>query len=258
MNNYLISLVGCLLLMVLMVVFALLGHRAGRRRILHSDESAGTGTGVVDAAVLSLLGLLIAFTFSNAYARFEKRRSLIVQEVNAIGTAYLRVDLLPEKEQPALRKLLREYTESRVRLWQLFPDQEAALAEFAHGEELQQKAWDTAIAASRYSQYEQARMLLLPALNEMIDLSSTRLTAIVSHPPPIIFLLLAVLSLAAAWMNGFGMSKSARPSYPHMFAFAAFVSLSLYVILDIEFPRFGLVTLEQPQSLFVELVGNLK
>ena len=70
-----------------------------------------------------MLGLLIAFTFANAYSRFEKRRDLIVSEYNAIGTAYLRLQLLPIDRQPALRDKFHEYVKSRYQLWLLLlPD----------------------------------------------------------------------------------------------------------------------------------------
>jgi hypothetical protein len=82
-------------LFVAMFAMLELGHRPGVRRRRIDAESAAAGTGVVEGAVFALLGLLIAFTFSGAASRFDERRKLIVEEANAIGTAYLRLDLLP-------------------------------------------------------------------------------------------------------------------------------------------------------------------
>lgn len=76
----------------------------GRRlRLRHSEEKSSSGLGVIDGAVFGLMGLLLAFSFSGAVSRFETRLQLIVQETNAIGTAWLRVDLLPEAAQPEIR-----------------------------------------------------------------------------------------------------------------------------------------------------------
>ena len=92
-----------------------LGRRFGIHRMAQDPEGAHSGTGAVDGAVFALLGLLIAFTFSGAAGRFDERRSLIVEETNDIGTAYLRLDLLPAGAQPALRDLFRRYLDASMR-----------------------------------------------------------------------------------------------------------------------------------------------
>ena len=104
MNPYTLSVLSCILLFFGMVSFTALGHRAGRRRLRSKSVDEEFTTAVVDAAIMSLLGLLIAFTFSKAYSRYEKRRDLIVQEVNEIGTAYMRLQLLPAERQASLAR----------------------------------------------------------------------------------------------------------------------------------------------------------
>jgi hypothetical protein len=101
-------------LFVGMLLFLEIGRRFGSRRL--KEDAGGTGEGVttVDGAVFALLGLLIAFTFSGASARFDHRRELIVEEANAVGTAYLRLDLLPAAAQPPLRESFRRYLDSRL------------------------------------------------------------------------------------------------------------------------------------------------
>src|SRR5512142_402713 len=86
-----------------------LGRRLGRRRQAKDEERARAGLGAVEGAVFALLGLLIAFTFSGAASRFDARRELIVREANAIGTAWLRLSLLPAHAQPGLRDMFRRY-----------------------------------------------------------------------------------------------------------------------------------------------------
>jgi len=90
-----------------MLILAEVGRRIGMRRLAQDPEGAEAGVGVVDGAVIALVGLLIAFTFSGAAARFDTRRQLIVEETNDIGTAYLRLDMLPVDAQPALREKFR-------------------------------------------------------------------------------------------------------------------------------------------------------
>jgi len=258
MSEYTVSLIACAALAVGMVIVATIGHRIGRRRLLAEPDSSEISTATVDAAILSLLGLLVAFTFSSAYSRFDYRRQLIVEEANAIGTAWLRLDLLPADAQPALRNLFLEYVQSRQQLWRLLPDHEAALAEFARSSAIQEQIWLAAVDATRGETSSDARKLLLPALNDMIDVTSTRLTAIQSHPPIIIFLLLGALSLASASIVGFGMTKSRSLSYFHVVGFALMAALALMVILDIEYPRYGLVTLDKPHQLLNDLEERIE
>ena len=83
-----------------MVLLLSTGRRLGTRRLALDPEGARAGASTVDGAVFGMLGLLIAFTFSGASTRFEARRELVVEEANAIGTAWLRLDLLPSIAQP--------------------------------------------------------------------------------------------------------------------------------------------------------------
>src|SRR4051812_17544276 len=109
-------------LLVGMLILIDLGYRLGRRRrSLHSDSASEPG-GAADAAVFGLLGLTLAFTFSGASDRLTVRRAQIVQEANAIGTAYLRIDLLPAGAQPPIRALFRQYLETRIEAFDRFLD----------------------------------------------------------------------------------------------------------------------------------------
>ncbi len=253
MNAYSVSVAASVALFFGMLAFAYVGHRAGRRRLQEDPDAKELSTGTIDAAVLSLLGLLIAFTFTGAYARFDTRRQLVVDETNAISTAYLRLDLLPSESQAGLREKFREYVTSRYELWLKLSDREAALEEYGRSANLQNEIWSQAIAASAGSEWQSARLLLLPALNEMIDITTTRLAAMQTHPPLIIFLLLGALSLVSAWLSGYAMAKSSRIATAHVVGFAAVASIAVYVILDIEYPRFGLVRLDAPQRLLSDL-----
>jgi hypothetical protein len=100
-----------------MLLFMEIGRRVAVRRMREDTGAAGEGVGTVDGAVFAQLGLLIAFTFSGASSRFDTRRQLIVEETNDIGTAYLRLDLLPADLQPALRESFRRYLDARIEVY---------------------------------------------------------------------------------------------------------------------------------------------
>ena len=109
-----------------MLVLLETGRRLGLRRLARDSEAARAGFGVVGGAIFALMGLLIAFTFSGAASRFDTRRQLVVEEANAIGTAYLRLDLLPANAQSALRESFRQYVEARLDVYRKLPDIVAA------------------------------------------------------------------------------------------------------------------------------------
>jgi len=128
-----------------MLVLLEVGRRVGNKRLARDPEGARAGTGAVEGAVFALLGLLIAFTFSGAASRFDARRDLVVQESNAIGTAYLRVDLLPANAQPAMREMFRQYLDARLDVYRVLPDLEAAYAAVGRANDLQKNIWNAAL-----------------------------------------------------------------------------------------------------------------
>lgn len=124
-----------------------------------------------------------------------------MQEANAIGIAYLRLDLLPAAAQPELREQFRRYTETRLAVYRALPDIEASNVQMARAAALQREIWAGAIAAVREAP-QQASLLLLPALNEMIDITTTRAVALKTHTPPIIMGALILLALFCSLLAG--------------------------------------------------------
>ena len=98
---------------------------------------------------------------------------------------------------------------------------------------------------------------MLPALNEMIDITTTRAVAAQSHPPGIIYAMLVVLMLVSALLAGNRMADGPR-SWVHMLAFAVTMALSLYVIVDLEFPRLGFIRLDAWDQLLVDVRASMK
>jgi len=259
MNYATFALLITLALFVGMLLLLEIGRRVGARRLADDPEGAKTGTGAIDGAVFALLGLLVAFTFSGAASRFDERRNLIVEEANDIGTAYLRLDLLPASAQPALRDLFRRYVDSRLDTYRKLPDIDAAMAELARSTKLQGEIWSQAVAAGRMEGApSSATMLLLPAINAMIDITTTRTMAGKTHPPVVIFGLLFGLALAAALLAGYGMAGGKSRSWIHMIGFAAVMAIAVNLIIEIEYPRVGLIRVDAFDQVLVDLRDSMK
>ena len=215
---------------------------------------------MIEGAVFALLGLLIAFTFSGAASRFEARRHLIVEEANAIGTAYLRLDLLPAARQSTLRDAFRRYMDSRLAVYHLHATaRERVRDELERSNALQLEIWAQAVAATRaQGAAPGAQMLLLPALNQMIDITNTRTLATEMHPPLAIFAMLSVLALASALFAGYAMAGSKSRGWLHTIGFAAVMALVVYIIIDLEYPRLGMIRVDAFDQALRDVATSMK
>jgi hypothetical protein len=229
--------------------------RLGSRQAIAGAKPPGLGA--IETVIFGLLGLLLAFTFSGAASRLDVRRTLIVDEANAIGTAWLRLDVLPAAEQPKLRDAFRRYTDSRIAIYRMvsFSGIAAARAELSRAAGIQNEIWAAAVAATEDAQ--QARVTLLPALNEMFDITTTRVAATQMHPPFIVYIVLTLLSLACCFLVGYEVGTSAAASWPHIVVFAMLLALTLYVIIDFEYPRLGMIRVDDFDSFIAQVRASM-
>jgi hypothetical protein len=234
------------------------GRVVGSRRLARDAEGSHAGVGVVEGSVFGLLGLLMAFTFSGAADRFAERLHLIVEEVNAIGMAWKRIDLLPPDAQPGIRDGFRRYLDARLAAYKKLPDLQASAEELAKAEHAGREIWDKAVAVCRTASGEPARMLLLPAMNQMFDIAETRRLATWMHPPQIVYVMLAVLALAGALLAGYGMAGGRSRNWIHMVAFSLTIAFAAYVIIDLEYPRLGLIRVDYFDRALVELRATMR
>lgn len=249
-----IALLSAASLFLGMVLCSEIGWRVGTAHLGRSQEDLPRGVGLAEGAVFGLLGLIIAFTFSGAASRFQDRRHLITDEANAIGTAYLRLDLLPGETQPELKELFRRYLDVRLATYLHMSDATAIQAKLAEAEALQGEIWPKAVAAVHRPELPtSAAMLLLPALNEMFDIRTTRVMTTQDHPPLVVFILLGGLSLIGAFLVGYGLPGHKRRTWLHPLVFAAVLALAMYVIIDLEYPRLGLIRVDTADEVLKEL-----
>jgi hypothetical protein len=222
MSHYGLAVLGLLIGLFGGILICLeLGYRIGRKDSKKIHELAYSGIGNIEAALFALLGLLLGFSFAGATSRLESRHQLIVREANAISTAYLRLDLLPASEQPAIRHLFRDYLDARLQA------------------------------------YETAR-LLLPALSEMIDVATSRAVGQKIHLPALVFYLLIGIALLSGLLAGYAMSKRQTRSWFHALIYASIISITVYVIFDFDNPRFGLIKVDAADTALIQLRDSIR
>ncbi len=242
-----------------MLIMLETGRRLGIHRRARESEGERGSLGTIEGAVFALFGLVVAFTFSGAASRFNEKRALIAEEANCIETAYLRLHLLSEKAQPELKELFRRYLDSRLETYRKLPDMNAAELEVATSKGLQREIWGKAVSATALGDsHVDAGKLLLPALNNMIDITTTRWMALQTHPPSIIYLLLFVLGLICSLLAGYRMAVGQRRSWLHIVSFALITVIVIYVIVDVEYPRAGLIRLEAFDQTLIDVRASME
>jgi hypothetical protein len=244
--NFLIFSVSVVVLIGLLIVAMEAGRRIGAYRKSRDPNTTDAGLSTIDGAVYGLLALLISFTFAGAASRYDARRQLVVQETNAIGTAYLRVKLLPESIQPTVRQDFRDYVDARLAFYDKIgvSDRPGIEAADARVHQLQDKIWNESAEVCKAQGSPAATSLVLSSLNDMIDITTTRAAAMEMHPPGAIFISLGILVLSGAVLAGYGTASSKRRSLLHVLMFAGIMGMAVYTILDLEYPRVGLIRVD--------------
>jgi len=218
-----------------------LGYRIARRR----DDAEKSDEGHVLSAMLALLGLLVGFTFSIAVNRHELRRTLVVDEANAIGTEYLRTDMLPEPYRSRLADMLRKYTDARLALAIAGEDSVGIARANELADSLQREMWATTVEVEPFVQPPALSSLIAGGMNTVIDVAASRRAALEARLPTIAFGSLMLFAAVAAAMLGFVSGSGRHRSRLGAVVLLLLLSLSLGLILDLDRPRRGAIKVSQ-------------
>lgn len=162
------------------------------------------------------------------------------------------MDLLPAAPRAELKDRFRRYLDARLEVYRRVPDIQAVRAALAEANALQAQIWGGAVVACQESATP-LTVQLLPALNEMFDIATTRTAVAQMHPPPIIFVMLGLLALTSSLLAGYAMAGGKSGSWIHIIGFALIMATTVYVILDLEFPRVGFIRVNAADRVLIEL-----
>jgi hypothetical protein len=238
------------------IVSVEIGYRWGLRDAPGSVPLSHEGVASVEASAYALLGLLLAFSFAGATNRLENKRQVVLDEANAIGTAYLRVDLLPEQAQPPIRRQFKRMIDARLASYEHRQDTAQVERDLADMARAQEQIWAMTVAASTGS--SSTSFLVIPPLNSMIDLATSRRVALQYHLPGLILGLLIGASILSGLLAGYSMSKRMRRSWFHVFAYALLLAMTVYTVLDLDQARFGLINIDVSYQPLIELRNTIK
>jgi Protein of unknown function (DUF4239) len=199
----------------------------------------------LESAMLGLLALMIAFTFSMALSRFETRRDAVLNEANAIGTTALRARLLPGPHRTETLKLLREYVQLRLDIVRSGTSLAERMAVVDRSNALQESLWQQAQTMAAKDKGLIPTGLFIQSLNVMIDDQGKRLAALRSRVPNIVLLALFAIAAVAGAFAGYASGLDAKRSRLPVYVMGLVVSAVIFIILDIDRPSAGFITNNQ-------------
>jgi len=215
-------------------------------RIARSDKEnhdEATDKGMLVSAVLGLLALLIAFTFSLSLNRYDQRRAIVVEEANAIGTAEMRVRLLPSPHDASVSRMLQDYARTRLAYGESPAAEKAALA--ARSSSQRNEIQSAALVALAPEARNPLAGLVTPSINSVLDIGVEREALNAARIPGTILVILLAYNLLTALMLGFALTGKRARHRPATIILFASLTLTLAMILDLDRPQRGTIRVDQ-------------
>ena len=199
--------------------------------------------GAAEGSLLGLLALLLGFTFSLSNSRYDHRLSLVVEEANDIGTAILRADLYPDSIRQEFRREFRNYVDTRIFYFEAGKDLTKVRAAIDSTNAIQNRLWKLASTLGQDKDNFHRSSQMIPALNAMIDITTTRVAASLSKVPDLIMYLLFLLCFTASFMIGY--NQGPMNDWVFTVIFLLMVGVTIFTILDLDRPRTGVITMDK-------------
>lgn len=245
------------ILFIVMISCTILGVRVAGLRKKHLT-SGRLGKAADTNYLTGLFFFLLAFTFGMSGSRYDARRKVVVEEANIIGTAILRSDLYSPEERLNFRKDFREYVEYRIAYFQANSDVNKIMAAQKKSEEVASRLWQRTMRLSKDPSNLHATLLMTTSLNEMIDISTTRIAGEKAKVPESILWMLIALACIHSFFSGYTGAMKGSLDWLVETGFCLLVSLVILFTLDIDRPRRGFVTLDAASQTIVDLRSNFK
>ncbi|MEK6705289.1 MAG: hypothetical protein AABZ06_05830 [Bdellovibrionota bacterium] len=236
--NIPLSLIATMLLFGILA-FYFMGVKIAKFKKLRDPESKADGVGPLEGALLGLLALLLSFTFGQSASRFDDRRALIIQESNDIGTVILRSDLYPDAIGARFKEDLKKYVEKRIVYYHSIDEEKINRAR-VEAEEISTRLWKMAVTLSKNSPNIIRDNQMIPALNAMIDIVTSRDASRLASVPSLIVYLLVSLIVLGSFIVGYSR-KTKKHDWVILSMYAFMTTATTCAILDLDRPRQGMI-----------------
>ena len=232
------------LLLIMMFVADELGFRISNSNRWDEPEPSRTVSSALKASIFGLVAFLLGFSFSITANRYDARRKLVLDEANALGTCYLRAGLLEPPIGKDIQATLKSYAQTRLEYYEESLDSAAFAKNTQQMGRLMNELWPSVAQSVEANPQKAHTVQIIPAANAVIDLHSTRAWAVNSHLPASVLLLLIVSVLVSSLLIGHSSGQSHRRHLGLWIAFNLLFAMVLYVVLDFDRPRRGLLQID--------------
>jgi hypothetical protein len=225
------------------------------RSLRSRPEAHRESVGVVQGALLGLVGLLLAFGLTMAVGRYDARRALVVEESNDIGTTFLRAQMLAEPSRTTTLELLHAYVDAAVDLADEVPDTDRFDEDVSRIAELQRQLWEVAGDAVVADPTGTAPRLYVESLNATIDTHTDRVTSLRNRVPNTVMVLQVLGSAIAVGVLALYLALLGRALMTSLAA-AAIVVLIVFISFDLDRPQRGFITV--PSAPLIDLRASMQ
>lgn len=246
-----------IILLLILGISVLLGRKIGSSQLKNHAQAKLEIVGVAESAVFGLLALLIAFTFSGAYDRYESRKIHLVEEADIFDRAYNYIDLVPENIQPELRIYMRAYFEQYIAVFKNITHPETVRQDLAKAQVLEDKIWFAVVAATKESSNKALPQIYIPVINDMFEAAHTGYYLTRIHPPLIIFALLIGLAVLGAFLVGYNSAENKQQLPIHSLCYILLTAITIYIIMNMEYARVGFIGLDAFDEILIQMRNKM-
>jgi len=257
MAYFLVVIMLFIVLVVFLTMSVGIGNVVGKKRLNTHPEHKLELDGIAESAVFGLLALLIAFSFSGAYDRLEKRKMHMLVEANAFDTAFDFANMLAPTYKKELHTYIKDYLNLHLIAYEQIPYINKVNETLVKSEVLEQKILSTAIKACEDNPNKSLFILIMPAIDQMYRVAQTGILMSEVHPPMIVFIFLVGLAAAGGFLIGYNSAADRQKYQIHAICYVLLTAFTIYLIINIEYPRSGFIRLDFFERVLVNIEKSM-
>jgi len=236
------------ILFFLMLIAIWFGYKTGLKKTKTDNKNAE-----ISSSLLGLLALILGFTFAMAGSRYDSRKDNLIEEANCIGTAFLRSDVYPDSLKNEFKKDFEAYIKSRRGYYLLDNDEAKLMVSLRESAAISNQLWSRATFYAKDKDYFIQSNMMLPALNAMFDSASKSNMVLNSNVPETIVYLLLAFSVVISFFIGYNSGLEKKINTKFMLGFCFLICIVIFITLDLDRPRRGLIKLDNELSLMYKI-----
>lgn len=236
------------------ILFYFLGLKTFQYKKERTPTYEPSGIGPFEGAMLGLISLILAFTFNQSASNYELRKAALIHESNCIGTALLRADIYSDSVRQAFRNDFKSYINERIHYYEVGENEKEIIISLQKASLIAEKIWSRTALIAQKDEVVIKSMQMVPAVNDMIDAMGEREEARNTRIPESIIWLLLFLCVAGSFIVGYA-TKSKKPDWIILCSYSLITVLTIYLILDLDQPRYGVINMESRQQNMYNLLN---